>query len=371
MDNYNILDDLYKPITQNVIDFWAKQFQTYYEFYLGENDLEVAPDNSVEVDSFVMSGCAFLSIRNQNNLYGGDNNGFGLLSTYFSFYPDYKSNPVLSQEIIAYTDNSNNYGSMADWAEARPLSVNMPYSIYQKNPFYPNVIYSPQASAIWTSITSHWNRYPDTYDSGSFNFFGAPVRISFDEDNQFSVDNQNMPILAPRGGAPYSVCWGAIDLDKSSVYSNQPIVSFSPTYMNYYQYETANGDVITTYYTDNSIINDSMSIPLSYNDYRDYMNAILALIKDNYDTVDDSVIVPTWDELQYVDMGDFYIEPLHQYGNLPTAPTFETSLDLSTYPSTIGSVASRYIDFLPLSISALLAGTVIVSAIVSFIRRDV
>lgn len=178
-----------------------------------------------------------------------------------------------------------------------------------------------------------------------------------------------MPILSPRGGAPYSVCWGAIDLDKSSVYSNQPIVAYSPTYMNYYQYETSNGDVITTYYTDNSIINDSMSVPLSYNDYRDYMNAILGLIKDNYDTVDDSLIVPTWEEIQYVDMGDFYIEPLHQLDTLPTAPQIEQEIDFGEFPAVLAETSTAFFNMLPATLSALLAGTLVLAVLIRNIGR--
>lgn len=133
-------------------------------------------------------------------------------------------------------------------------------------------------------------------------------------------------------------------------------------------YTTNEGDNITIKYNEYSVNLGSAGFELSYDDLFDiFANVIIPSLPDGQN----NIIVPTYDEIKYSDMGDFYITPLHQYGKLPTAPTFETSLDLSTYPSTIGSVATRYIDFLPLSISALLAGTVIVSAIVSFIRRDV
>lgn len=339
-------DDLYKPLSQNIIDFWAKQYKTYYQYYFGENDLPEDPDTPVTIDNFIMSGCAFLSIPNNNAYFGGDNGGYGLLSTYFSFYPPYDNNPVLKQEIIAYTDNSINYGSMSDWAEARPLTVNMPYTQYTKNPSYPSVIYSPQASAIWTSITSQWARYPQTYDSGSFNFFSAPVRVTFDQNNQYSVDNQNAPVLAPRGGAPYSVCWGFIDMDKSSLYTNMPVVSFSPSYMNYYQYQTENGDTITTYFTDNSIINDSSSIPLSFNDYRDYMDDMILQIGENYPDFDTSIHVPTWEELDYIDAGNFYITPIEQLDPLPSAPAFTATFNVGDAPELVGRSLQFYSDSL-------------------------
>lgn len=362
-------NDLYKPISQNIIDFWAKQYKTYYQYYFGENELVESPDTPVTVDNFIMSGCAFLSIPNNNTYYGGDNGGYGLLSTYFSFYPPYDNNPVLRQEIISYTDNSINYGSMSDWALARPLSVDMPYTQYTKNPSYPSVIYSPQASAIWTSVTSQWARYPQTYDSGSFNFFSSPVRVTFDSNNQYSVDNQNAPVLAPRGGAPYSVCWGFIDMDKSSLYSNMPVVNFSPSYMNYYQYQTANGDTITTYYTDNTIINDTANIPLSFNDFRDYMDDMILKIGDSYPDFDTDIHVPTWDELEYIDVGEFYIEPLHQYDKIPAAPTFDGTIDFADYPTVLAEGANTFLDFMPASLSALFAAAFVACVVIKKLGR--
>lgn len=152
----------------------------------------------------------------------------------------------------------------------------------------------------------------------------------------------------------------------------------SSDYNNTFNYTTNEGDTIKVYYGDNYIslgVGDGTvnnTLPLSYDDYKNIFNDIIGDLKVNVPDIDitPTYQFPSYTDIKYSDMGDFYISPIHQYGNLPTAPTFENTLDLSTYPSTIGTVASKFIDFLPASISALLTGVVIVGAIVSFIRRD-
>ena len=121
--------------------------------------------------------------------------------------------------------------------------------------------------------------------------------------------------------------------------------------MNYYQYQTQNGDTITTYYTDNTIINDSANIPLSFNDYRDYMNDMILKIGDTYPDFDTSISVPSWADLEYIDVGDFYIEPLHQYDKIPVSPSFDSTIDFADYPTVIAEAANTFLDFMPATFS--------------------
>lgn len=106
--------------------------------------------------------------------------------------------------------------------------------------------------------------------------------------------------------------------------------------------------------------------------FDDLVDILTPVINDlnNNSGYNNEIVIHDYEYYLYSDAGDFFIQPIHQYGKLPTAPTFENTLDLASYPSTIGILASKFIDFLPVSISGLLAGAVIVSAIVSFIRRD-
>lgn len=108
---------------------------------------------------------------------------------------------------------------------------------------------------------------------------------------------------------------------------------------------------------------------INFDDLVDILTPAINYLNDN-SGYDNEIVIHDYEYYLYKDAGDFFIQPLHQYGKLPSAPVIDSSLDLSSYPSAIGTIATKFIDFLPLSISGLLAGAVIVSAMVSFIRRD-
>lgn len=78
---------------------------------------------------------------------------------------------------------------------------------------------------------------------------------------------------------------------------------------------------------------------------------------------------PTWEELHYIDQGDYYIETLHQYDKLPSAPAFNGDLDLHDYPSFYGSCISTFMGLLPAAFSAALAVGFVVVVMVNKIRR--
>lgn len=70
----------------------------------------------------------------------------------------------------------------------------------------------------------------------------------------------------------------------------------------------------------------------------------------------------------YNDYGDFYIEPLHQYDNLPHAQTFDGTVDLGDYPRVIGESVNTYMGLLPAGISVLLSAVFIIAIILDNLR---
>lgn len=361
-------NDLAKPVGQNIVDFWAAQYKTFYEFYFGKNDLDPSSDTPVSVDGLQFQGYVFLEIPNSNYYYGGDGSGSGLLATWINLIEPYQ-NPILHQEIIAYTNTSYNYGDMAEWAANKPLSIDMnPEWLYQWSPAYGDVVYSPNANNLWESLGLDWVRYPDTFHGGSFYIDKAPRAITLHDDGTYTSTLQ-LPRISPRGGYPYSVPVGNFDADLSNAYCNTIIVDPSTTDMRTFTYITNEGDTITTYYNDHTVINDTRGKDMSFDELTDYFNMLLVDIKQNFSDVDSNVVFPSWDDLNYIDQGNFYIEPLHQYDQIPVAPTFNGTIDLADYPTVLAEGANIFLDFMPATLSALFTAAFVACVVIRKLGR--
>ena len=130
-----------------------------------------------------------------------------------------------------------------------------------------------------------------------------------------------------------------------------------------------NSHNITYYYGDQYIIMkpDSGDYDVTFKDVSDGLQHVvdqLNLILDS----DTTLIIPTFDELAYEDMGDFYIEPLHQYEPLPHAPVIDGTLDLQDYPRAVGLFAGAYLDLIPAGLSVLMTGIFILAIILDNLR---
>lgn len=71
---------------------------------------------------------------------------------------------------------------------------------------------------------------------------------------------------------------------------------------------------------------------------------------------------------RYMDYGDFYIKPLHQYDKLPHAQTFDGTVDLGDYPRVIGASVDTFLSFLPASLSMLFTAIFIIAIILDNLR---
>lgn len=162
----------------------------------------------------------------------------------------------------------------------------------------------------------------------------------------------------------------------TNVYNNN-----NSEYNNSFTYTTNEGDTIYVYYGDNYIdlgigaggggIGAGGIVGFNYNDLKLIMDDIIDDLKINSPALDipDGYQFPTFEEIKYEDMGDFYITPLHQYDKLPVAPTFDGTVDLGDYPKYIGSAAQTFLNFMPAGISALLAACFIGCVIIRNLKR--
>lgn len=145
-----------------------------------------------------------------------------------------------------------------------------------------------------------------------------------------------------------------------------------------------NGDTIYNYYNDSGdiIINGggiggggAVIAPvggLAFADVKFILDSLVDDLNLHFDFGGDGIApldyAPTLDEIRYSDQGDFYIEKLHQYEQLPSAPAFDGTIDLGDYPRVIGESANTYLSFLPASLSALLCAVFIISIILDNLR---
>lgn len=108
-----------------------------------------------------------------------------------------------------------------------------------------------------------------------------------------------------------------------------------------------------------------------FNDIEFAINSLIDDLNLNFQNSDNDIPFqfPSYADLNYIDYGDFYIEPLHQYDNLPAVPTFDGSVDFGDIPKVIGESANAYLDLLGAGVSTILCGCFITALIVRKMGR--
>ena len=196
-------------------------------------------------------------------------------------------------------------------------------------------------------VFSDWFRTSAYYDTLSTRYASIPVAMDLP---LFSVGMDN---------GPYE-----------TQYKNTVVNVYNSTNQQTTTYTTEQGDTITIYQGDNNIYIDNDGHGLTYDDLVNVFNTnILPFINENQGT---DIVFPTYDEIKYTDMGDFYITPIEQIPKLPDVPDLtEVNVDigspLTIIGSSITSLISLYSDF---GTSALLAFVFILSVVVSRLRGD-
>lgn len=155
-------------------------------------------------------------------------------------------------------------------------------------------------------------------------------------------------------------------------------------------YNTQNGDTVYNYYNSNTgdiIINagdfnvtgngvvgvGGVGVALAYVDLEGIFDDIIGELNlslgfdgsDGYEPLD----FPSYEQIKYEDYSNFYIEPLHQYDNLPAPPSFDGTIDFGDIPKVVGHSATSYLDLLGTGLSALLCGCFITALIVRKMGR--
>lgn len=375
MFNSDDILQLPSKLTQNGINYIAKQLQTIYDAYFGSDE-----DNEAEplVLPFIFNGSGVWSENinffpnSPRNSYHGTFiydihiNGEEPPETYIStpvFQADYSNSQnnlsdAEEQRGVDYFSTVGDYYTIAEGTNYRkPISIpyrvdygtNLSYYNSQYNSFDANNLYSITTVASFNGQPfTKINIRPETSGRGSYYNRDSLLYLNYFKDKQFFTTGGNS--------------------------------SFVDNTYNSNTYVTNEGDSITYYYNDWSVVLPvgvgtggnigvgGAGVALSYNDFKLVFDSLLDdlnIIGDDGNTLS----FPSYTDIKYGDMGDFYIEPIHQYDKLPVAPQIDYDIDFAEYPAILAETATAFFNMLPVTLSALLAATLVIAALIRNIGR--
>ena len=378
----NSITELPLKLTQNGLDYIAKQYQTIYDAYFGSEN-----DNSEEplITPLILNGTGyctsnvwFFDSSAPDNYYAkflydihvyGDSQPESYVSNIrFDVEDSHSTNPNVTGNNLARCDAiaqdiDNLFTINAGNNFATPVTLR--YST-ESNPFLTHYTNFPNYyDETIFSVTSDYRNFgnvnkvrvrPVTHGTSDLNFFSSSdgLRLNLLKETQFYTNTCNNQVV-------------------NNIVNNNDYSSDT--------YTTISGDTITYYYNDYSVIIPSSGgggvgiggvggIALGYVDIESIFGSLIDNLTIKWGNEGGDVPelhFPTYDEIKfgYIDQGDFYIEPIEQIPVLPVAPSFDVDLDVGTFPQTIGQSVQSVLDIadsvLGVGGSALLLGSLFFS----------
>ena len=352
-----------QKLGQNYVDYIMKQYQTWIDAIFGE---ENDNSNSVAIEPFTFTGSTVY------NVYGGWADTIG-------FYW------VCAQNVNIGRNCNGDVLSGQTVLEKKPAQYNSQQSIVENwvnsQPFVCEMWGSYVKSAI---SNYHWYFRSVDYDTAEINanvyckksdgtnvFYGNHPSLYPNEGAYIDPSGNvqgSVPVLGVYGSVPYDSTLGNPLTNLPSFTTEPSINNVRSTDDGYHttNYTTNEGDTINIRYSSYGVNLGSAGVELSYDDLFDiFANVIIPSLPDGQNTL----VVPTYEEIKYSDQGDFYITPLHQYDKLPAAPQIDQTLDFGEYPAILAETSTAFFNMLPATISALLAATLVIAVLIRNIGR--
>lgn len=350
-----------QKLGQNYVDYIMKQYQVWIDTLFGsENDNSdvsaVDPITYSGMTGFLInvnwSGVArSYNLRATANIDIGKNNNGNVISGHTVREEMSGSWASSMPQVHAWFNSSNWYCDMWGAYEKSPTANykwwfrSVDYDSAEINANY--LLNKSGAQDYSEQPFLYWDGYP-TSD------------LVLNEDGSLGGSNALMGIGGGYLGAP------VVNVPS---FTNSPNINNVSTGLDGYNsttYTTNEGDTVTVNYNSYAVNVGTADVPISYNDLFDiFANVIIPSLPDGQNTI----VVPTYDEIKYSDMGDFYITPLHQYDKLPTAPQIEQEIDFGEYPAVLAETSTAFLNLLPATFSALLAGTLVLAVLIRNLGR--
>lgn len=348
---------------QNYIDYIMKQYQVWIDTIFGsEND----NSNESAVDPATFSGLTgaqiytawaegvsvgfYADVSTIVNI-GKDNNG-NVVSDY-TVLSEYTGNyAYLNAPLRSYFNSSNYFCEM--WGGYKRSQIISNSTWY----FRSLELGSEEVNANYV-ITDH--RSGQDYSEHPWL---SPGTLRINENGGLTGDRF---LLGKTNYVPYAGNLGTPVLNIPSFSNLTEVTNVDSTTNNYHTttYTTNEGDTINIRYNEYSVNLGSSGFEMSYDDvYNIFADIILPNIPQG-----NTLVVPTYDDVKYQDMGDFYIEPLHQYDKIPVAPAFDGTIDLADYPTVLAEGANTFLDFMPATLSALFTAAFVACVVIRKLGR--
>lgn len=363
------MGDLLNDIFSNNIEFVAKQLQTFVDFLYPSSD-----DNSqTPVEASGMP----LIITGQTQLRVGQtrvNNQNMYLDAWYNV--SYNS---MTQENAFY---------WFDWANDYPqANINAFEDVADVNSFYLQPYAIGTDELLQYSGSHFYSRNKVNYGGTGSQVSGGATIASVSEYIQ-----KNLHVFFAISGRRTEFASNQINLYLDKAPTNKMIIitkninTAVDIYNNYiyydndyhtsntYNYNGGSGDGGGDVYVGGGA-GGLVVCPVGAVGYADIELALDSFIHDlNLNFGDSDNIYPfddfpSYNEIKYKDMGDFYIQPIDQYDKLPTAPTFDGSIDVKDYPLFVANSTTSFLDLLPVSISAFLCAAVVISLLIGKIQH--
>ena len=354
MANIGDITQLPSKLTQNTLDFWAKQIQTFVDAYFGTDN-----DNSNEAIIIPFTLDCYVPFTTQSAFTGGVGYLGGHIHTVIpltdtdDYFVEWFLDSRFSSGAIPY---------LQAYADGCHLRVAEGYNppVYMDRPQASNSLF------VYDGSNKQYYAFQYQYVYRDNNISNDMPTLNYDRDNSVYIDYsglgeirftqalRNYTSLSIKPDKTYPTVCGGGTSDFNNAISN---IYNNSTYNNTYNYTTNNGDTITTYYGDNYINYDYSNKYISYNDFYNITNQIIndlgVELGVDWNGDNTPLHFPSYEEIKYIDMGDFYIEPLHQYDKIPVVPAFDGAIDLADYPTVLAEGANTFLNFMPATLSAL------------------
>lgn len=301
----------------------------------------------------------------------------------FSGHEEYKD--IWNNALIALCGNEDYYPSGYFFPLQEPYS-DLPITFYRGSSSQLCVYPVGSISAVSNCFKfAYTPKYGNILEQNQIRF-GANCSI-ISSDTQYSITNPSTHLTS--GITTFNALKNTPILYNDSNSTNNLTTQINNnwdiTYNDTTNYITESGDTLTINVSDNVIhiggvggagglgIGGLFPIGVSGTLAFDDIIGALNLSIDNYnDEFGTDLYVPSYEELiNYDDQGDFHITPLEQIPTLPTAPSFDSALDLSTYPDLLGNMVKSYYDIYgALGMSSLLVGVVLFVFLIRKLRGD-
>lgn len=349
------MDDLLNEFFSNNINFIAKQLQAYVDFLFPSSD-----DNSeteIPNDSIPCILCGQISLSN------GSFNWHNVSSYYNVNYCSLSPENALAWAGFTAPPASADLDTIYEYGNPtsiflKPVVAGTDRIIQYAGSTYQFGNQKHIGGEYGTMISATQSQGQTVIDRN------AAVKILFNRTDSSVLGNYDPHLNMLRDGFTFSL--QSYTSRASSIYNN---LGGDDSYRTTDTINTGDG-VIFFGGSDNGL---SLGIDgnVSYNDIADAFNLALTNLEENlpaeYDFPD--IAFPSYTEIKYKDMGDFYIEPIHQYDKLPTAPHIDSNIDFGEYPAVLAETSTYFLNMLPATLSALLAATLVIAVLIRNLGR--